>query len=493
MVAQRISPSGPLAGAVPTPPAAQAAGYVLTGQEEFKPLFGAGEFPHIYVAVDGSDSENTGLTIDSPFATIKAALLLALVSSVESTIHLAPGEHSPEGLDDPRLCATRLKIVGDESEVLAADLVSTGYISGTRTFNFAAESWSANEWDGAFLKWKSGASNPPEATRTKTIHTTGASSLTMCRATNALAPGEVWDIVRPAAVLVFSEELRCAIAPSGGITTEIVEDDQTGPNVYRILENVRIKNTAGGNRPGVNFSGTWLHFGVLAECDSSAGLELFFSGEFFAGALTLDTPYLAERIGWGISGRTSVVGPIPSLTFNACNASFFCSTGRVISQEGSDVIWAGGSIRDSRIDFPHGAIASLSGSHFRTYANSSVGRLIVNAGTQASFVAESNSMISIAAPVTHEGSGQFIRCRYASSWVISQNPIITGTNTGCLAEYGGIGRIAVVDGSTLGPCIAGGSIPLGQVTRPAGAFLPGDAVCVAATLPKDLANIFRSN
>lgn len=468
----------------------------LNGAGQFVPMFDAGDYPDIYVALDGDDSNN-GLSEDAPFLSIKAAIELAIQSSSRSRIHLAGGEYDGAELRTPRPLNRPFELIGTDFTELFGNVTVLSWVAASRTLTVTPDpGWAVNQWEGAFVQFVSGPSGVAPDSGTKNIVSNTSNSLVLSYPPNnpsGLPPvaGDVYHIVEPAAKLLnLADDLEGLSVPGGSSYSTYISNYQTNIDAC-LLRNIDIVSSATVQIPNTAFSGSWVLYGTRFVCTvANHWIVDFIDGSVDAGSPVnqVDT---TGFIGWGIVAKNTVGSRRPSLRFNRCRARLYTVVGQMIAMGGSIVLWHGGSARDSSANFPHGTIASLSGSHIYQLSNATAGRFYVSSAVgEHDFVVE-NAFIEIDVPITHEGTGGFIRGRYGCAWKIARNPVAVGTGLGLLCEYGATGRITAVDGSTLGPATAGATVALGQVTRAAAPWAAGNSVVGAANIPRDLSNIFR--
>lgn len=435
----------------------------------------SGAYPEIYVDLTGDDS-NSGLTIGDPVRTIKVALQIARQSSVPSEIFIGAGSFDATGLEDPRLLAPEVSITGSEFEELSGDLTVSAYNSSTRIITFSpSPGWVTNSQVGKLAQWQSGPSGPfPDAlSASALISQNTADSLTVTYPPSIASPpvaSDVFKIVQPATRITGALSV---VGPPGAVANGEIVPIRLQP-VYRKLSNLLFEGASSDN---LVFDGSF-RLEAVAAYDYG---QIYLSGSCFAGDGE-------TRNGRGLTALGTVRNPETRCTAGRC--VMYLVGGRFIADIGGTAQWQGGFLEDTDASFPHGVLVSLGG-QMLTFSQTIAGRLLINAGAMTSVVAEGGS-IYVNSPITHQGSGIFMRTRDSGKGAIGRNPVIAGSNANILAEMGGQIRINGVDGSTLGDALAGISVALGQVTRDAAPWVAGDSVCGAADIPRDLSNIYRT-
>jgi hypothetical protein len=437
------------------------------------PYFGA--FPMLWVSTDGDDL-NDG-SFDAPLRTIRAALTIASVSSVPTEINMGPGDFSPDGLDDPQLVRSSGVIVGTEFDDLSADVTVSGYNSTTRVITFSpSPGWSVNQWKGKLIQWQSGPSGPYASSLAASalISQNAADSVTVAypaSITSTPAVGDVMRIVEPATRFIGATSV---IGPPGAIANASLVPLRIQP-VYRELKNIIFDGLL---EEAIVFDGS---FRMEAVAATDYG-QVYFTGSCWAGEGV-------TRNGRGITALNAV-GRHPEVRCRSGNFVMYLVGGRYIVEGGGIALWSGGSLQDSDGSFPHGVLCSLTGGMMLTFSQTIAGRLFIDAGATASVVAE-GSLTYISSPITHQGTGMFIRTQNLGGVTLLRNPVVTGSLASLLAEINSYIRLSGVDGATLGPATAG-VIALGGVVRAAAPFAPGTSVCTVANFPADLSNIYRT-
>lgn len=456
--------------------------------------------PNIYVnATTGSDT-NTGLTLGSPLATLTAAFRLKKFSTVRTQINLAGGSYDPSAMQDLNSGEHGYDIVGTDFTELAPAIGIASYDSVNRVITVTPDpGWTVNAFKDAFIQWTSGPTNVIDKARTKTIlgNTSNTISITFppvnTSGVSALSPGNTIRIVAPAAS--FTEAaLPAGIEPApyvGGSIPGISEglgsdSEQGGCNK---LQNVDFLNPVSSTRRVTTFCGGWIWNGVRFLTPFNHLYQILAQGFLNAGVnYGGSTQTLA---GWGVTYLNTGGFRNPELVFSNGQALFLGHGGRFIAS-GAYVHWGGGAFRDSGNTFPHGTICAVNGAHIWTNSSASTGRFRVKSDAPAhDFVGEAGSEIEIFQPVTHEGAGGLMRVRFNSTGRLTREIVQEGSDANLIAEYFANIRIDGA-GATYGVANAGGAVALGRVTRAAGAWAVGDAVCTFANFPKDIANIYRA-
>ena len=496
----RRGPSGPIVETSDSPNGVISD--VLYGNGKFSPMFAAGEFPEIFVSTLGNDS-NSGTSLDTPFKTIEAAIRLSNQSAVKSSIFLSAGEHDGNGLRTPRPLNKTFKLVGVEFTENFPSATVTSYVGSSRTLTFSpSPGWTPDALVGMFAQFVSGPSDVGSDSGTKLIISNTANSFDVSYTPYGpgnVAPqaGDVYHVVEPAAKLIglADSEIKSSIVGGNAYnstdTTYGISDDACE------IQNIDIVSDEVGVPLSTSFSGSWMTYGIrfVNLVDSSWDVN-FAVATINAGAF-YNFFNVTGKNGWGLCALNKLGTRAPVLTLDRSTSTMYMVVGRVVLKGASTLRWMGGSAKDDDSSFPHGTICSLDGSHVYQLVTNNVGRFLVSSGIgQYDFVCEAG-FIELDSPVTHLGTGGFIRGRYGCNWKIAKNPVISGSGAGVFAELGAQGRISGADGSTLGPATVGSS-PLNPITRAAGAWAVGeDVIFSAATAfaacPKDFSNIYRTS
>lgn len=457
--------------------------------------------PNIYVnATTGSDT-NTGLTLGSPLATLAAALRLNKFSTVKSRIELAGGSYDPSAMQDLNSGEHGYDLVGTDFTELAPAIGIASYDSVNRVITVTPDpGWTVNAWRGAFIQWVSGPTNVIDKARTKTIlgNTSNTISITFppvnTSSIAALQPGNIIRVVEPAAKLIeVAMPAGFEPAPFVGGSIPSISAEGAGTDAAQggcnTLQNVDFLNPVSAARRITLFCGGWIWNGVRFLTPFNQLYQVLANGFLNAGVNYEGTTQCSA--GWGVTCLNTGGFRNPELVFSNGNALFLGCGGRFIAR-GAQVHWGGGAWRDSGNSFPHGTICAIDGSHIWTNSSANTGRFRVRSDTPAhDFVAEAGSEIEIFQPITHEGTGGLMRVRFNSTGRLTREIVQEGSDANLTAEYFGNIRLDGA-GATYGVANAGGAAALGRVTRAAGAWAIGDAVCTFANFPKDIANIYRA-
>lgn len=457
----------------------------------------AGDFPYIYVDANAGDDSNEGTEFASPFRTLEAAIALARLSGVPSTVYLAAGDYDSEPLRWP-VQPKGLRVVGTDFIELAPEMAVSAYTSATTREVTVSPNpgWTNDQWEGAFLQWTNGPQEIAPEARTKLIIDNTANTVAITypplspsgTGTSSIGPGNYFRIVKPAARLV-------------GFTLETSRESMVGgasvglaggflPNKLTTLENLEVVCEGA---TATQFSGAWALNGVRFVTSLNQNWEITFSHGFLAAG-DGEVADQSQR-GWGIACVNEGGFRRPILNLQSMMGRIFTCVGSLHLSSASYVLWEGGSARDTGTNFPHGTVSCLGGSRLfqNVYTAAQVGRYrIYSESTNYDFYCESGGTIEMDAPLNHEGSGGLAQARYNSTFKTSREIVQQGSNAELYALYGSIMRLQTA-GTTFGESKAGATAALGQVVRAAGlAYAVGDAVCTFANFPKDLSNIFRS-
>jgi hypothetical protein len=388
-------------------------------------------------------------------------------------------------------------VIGTESVELYANFVVDTYTSATRTLTVSPDPlWTDNEWEGAFLEWVSGAVNVPIRARRKLISQNTSDSISVAfpqinDSVQAIQPGDVYRIVAPAAFFSGVSQTGATSAFTGGSVYTLNVND-TQDFTYEdtcTLENVEFSYDLDSDQQ-TQFTGGWTMNGVRFMNPFNRLLYIDFCKAFLeAGSRGEGT---AGPQGWGITVLSSGGFRNPDLYLtNGSSGKITIVGGRMVAR-GSSLHWLNGSCRDSGTTFPHGTVCALNGANVYTFLNTSQGGYRINGTDGHDFVCEDGGRIAIAAPIVHESSMGFIRTRYNGVARIESEPILGpgGSNLELRAEYNSLIRLNV-EGTSFGQAVAGAAPALGQVIRPPGPWVSGEAVCTFADFPKDMANIYR--
>lgn len=437
---------------------------------------GWGNYQEIFVAPDGSDESNSGLSYDSPVQTLLAALRISARSSVDNVIRMARGQYEPEGLEDPALVTTRQTILGDDFDDLSSDATVSAYNSSGRIITFSpSPGWTVNQWVGKLLQWQSGPSGPfPTALDAcALISQNTADTITVTYPPSLVqipAAGDVMRVVEPAATIIDADAV---LGPPGTVGNGNTEPFRIQRN-YRELKNLSFVSTS-PSTSNIVFDGSF-RFDSVACYDFG---QICMVGSCYAGT----NP---GRTGRGLTALGTIRNP-ETLCMTG-DFRMYLVGGRFVTYTGAKATWMGGFLKDGDSSYPHGCLCSIGG-QMLTLNQTTAGRMFIDAGTTGSLVCEAGTLNNLS-PITHQGSGLFAEVQDKGFMTLGRNPVVTGSGVGLYAATGGQIRLNI-DGSTLGSATCGSSVALGRVVRAAAVWAVGASVCGAANIPRDLCNIYR--
>ncbi len=435
-------------------------------QPQSSKYFGA--FPNIYLATDGDDTLNTGLTAESPLRTIEAALNMAAVSSVVSKFWFGPGDFEAEGLGDSRL-VLEAEFEGAPCEEVYGEVTVTSYDAASRTITVSgASGWTTNQFAGFLLEALSGGNEGSQPT----IIQSGATTLSTGAFFAVPQVGDTFRIVRPTTRILFGAD-ELILGPLAGSCAS----PYPRKPVCRYWRKIEFRKELNVSTQ-TNFTGNHSFDGVmLATPDTAVWLVFLNDGLFNSG-----TGFATIDEGCGLSTINEGGGTYPRITFNRASAFIHLVSFGLALWEGSELFWVSGFIRTT---------VGLRQASRLTTVNSATICIYINGASSGSIVLTS-STLSCRTPIVHQGSSAFVGCTSGNAF-ISRNPIIAGSGGALNSARGGQIELTV-DMSTISvPCLVGFNAASGQVSRAAAPFAVGDSVCTFANFPKDLGNIYRSS